>query len=108
VCTLLLLLPVGVDLSDPGSPGVFSLERAELFQQAVTRLNDCNGGHEHTGPARLAVAFPHHTVPEARIMDPALAGTPTRGTPAWNGWSFRSARGELQAAPATVSDLEER
>jgi hypothetical protein len=108
VCTLLLLLPVGADLSDPGTPGVFSLEREELFQQAVTRLNDCTGGHEHTGPARLAVAFPHHTAPEERIMDTDPAGTPTRVTPARHGGSVRSARRELQAAPATISDLEER
>lgn len=109
MCTLLLLLPVGADLSDPGTPGVFFLERAELFQQAVTRLNDCDGGREHTGPARLAVAFPHRIAPEACIMDTDVAaGTPTRVTPARQGWSVRSARRGLQAAPATVSDLEER
>ena len=108
VCTLLLLLPVGADLSDPGTPGVFFLERAELFQQAVTRLNDGNGGHERPGPARLTVAFPHPTAPAARIVDTDLAGTPTRVMPVRQGWSVRSARRGLQAAPATVSDLEER
>lgn len=108
MCTLLLLLPVGADLSDPGTPGVFCLERAELFQQAVTRLNDGDGGHEHIGQARIAVAFPHHTAPKERIMDTDVAATSTRVTPARPAWSVRSARRELQAALATVADLEER
>ena len=70
----LVLLHVAVDLVDPGTPGVFSLLRHDLFVEGLTR--PC-GGDAEAGSVRdcRRPSVPVHTLPALAMAEASVERT---------------------------------
>jgi hypothetical protein len=96
-CKLFVLLTVGADLADSSRPGVFWVEREELFEKAVTRELPRAPWPD------VVVQHPAADRHPARI-DLASVSAPVRPDP--RGWWPGPARRDAPASP--VPDLEDQ